>query len=399
MFELLAGLNRSFEEVRSRILGKSPLPSVREAFAILRGEDSRKKIMLKDDHVAHLPLEVSALAVRTTENQKSRPTCDHCQKIGHTKDSCWKLHGKPADWKPKKGKGKGYMAETMKDSDSVASSNVTSSNGDKFDQILELLTSLQPSHKQPTTTVVKRGNFSRALATIKTLSSGKCWIIDSGASDHMTDDISMFSSYTVDKTPITVKIADATNSWVAGFGSITISSQLTLKNVLHVTKLRCNLISVSTLAKDEKCHADFFAYHCVFQELLTGKTIGYAREHEGLYYLDSNNFSSNIPRIVTCNTVSLPRISTLELWHQRLGHPSFHYMSKMFPDIFPNKDVSQFMCDTCEIAKHHRLPFPCTPYRASHPFKIIHSDLWGPSRITNRTNSKWFITFIDDHTS
>ena len=29
---------------------------------------------------------------------------------------------------------------------------------------------------------------------------------------------------------------------------------------------------------------------------------------------------------------------------------------------------------------------------------MIHSDLWGPSCIPNRTHTKWFVTFIDDHT-
>ena len=29
---------------------------------------------------------------------------------------------------------------------------------------------------------------------------------------------------------------------------------------------------------------------------------------------------------------------------------------------------------------------------------MIHSDIWGPSRIQSLTGEKWFITFIDDHT-
>ncbi|RVW71297.1 Retrovirus-related Pol polyprotein from transposon RE1 [Vitis vinifera] len=29
------------------------------------------------------------------------PWCDYCKKPGHYKEACWKLHGKPADWKPK----------------------------------------------------------------------------------------------------------------------------------------------------------------------------------------------------------------------------------------------------------------------------------------------------------
>ncbi|CAH9097956.1 unnamed protein product [Cuscuta europaea] len=27
--------------------------------------------------------------------RRSRPKCDYCHKIGHTKDRCWKLHGRP----------------------------------------------------------------------------------------------------------------------------------------------------------------------------------------------------------------------------------------------------------------------------------------------------------------
>ena len=51
----------------------------------------------------------------------------------------------------------------------------------------------------------------------------------------------------------------------------------------------------------------------------------------------------------------------------------------------------------CELAKHHRAVFSPVPYKASKPFSLIHSDLWGPSRIPNISGIKWFITFIDDH--
>ena len=29
--------------------------------------------------------------------QSKRTYCEHCKKLGHTKDTCWTLHGKPAD--------------------------------------------------------------------------------------------------------------------------------------------------------------------------------------------------------------------------------------------------------------------------------------------------------------
>ena len=55
-------------------------------------------------------------------------------------------------------------------------------------------------------------------------------------------------------------------------------------------------------------------------------------------------------------------------------------------------------CEMCELAKHRKTSFPKSKYKPTKPFTVIHSDVWGPSRIPNRTHTKWFVTFIDDHT-
>lgn len=86
------------------------------------------------------------------------------------------------------------------------------------------------------------------------------------------------------------------------------------------------------------------------------------------------------------------------LWHFRLGHPSFSYMKHLFPSLFVNKDPSLFQCEMCQLAKHTRAPVHALKYKSSKPFALIHSDLWGPSRIKNLTGTRWFITFTDDHT-
>lgn len=106
-----------------------------------------------------------------------------------------------------------------------------------------------------------------------------------------------------------------------------------------------------------------------------------------------NVISPHLPYVIKC----LSRASELEPWHKRLGHPNFLCMCKMFPLICSNKTLD-LLCDSCEIARHHCTHFPSTPYHPSKPFSIIHSDLCGPSRISNRTQSKWFIILIDDHT-
>ena len=83
-----------------------------------------------------------------------------------------------------------------------------------------------------------------------------------------------------------VRIANGTLSAIAGLGNIHVSTTLPLSKVLHVTNLSCNLFSISKITKALNCRAIFYPSYCVFQELDSGKTIGNARECDGLYILD-----------------------------------------------------------------------------------------------------------------
>ncbi|XP_071912178.1 uncharacterized protein [Coffea arabica] len=106
IFKFLAGLNVEFDKVRGRIIGRQPLPSIGEMFSEVRREESRKNVMLgkKDPGVA---VEGSALEVR----------CDYCNKPCHTPDTCWKLHGKPPNWKNKGGEKSGRGVPTANEAD------------------------------------------------------------------------------------------------------------------------------------------------------------------------------------------------------------------------------------------------------------------------------------------
>ncbi|GAV56876.1 UBN2_3 domain-containing protein, partial [Cephalotus follicularis] len=115
LYEFLASLNRELDEVHGRVLGYRPLPSIDDAFAEVRREVSRRRVMLgeqKDSPIitnGNKPIETMALAVKNNfdrfngeqkNSQKNgRPWCNHCNKLGHTRDTCWDIHGKPANWK------------------------------------------------------------------------------------------------------------------------------------------------------------------------------------------------------------------------------------------------------------------------------------------------------------
>lgn len=61
--------------------------------------------------------------------------------------------------------------------------------------------------------------------------------------------------------------------------------------------------------------------------------------------------------------------------HYRLGHPSFVYLSKLFPLLFMNKNPLSFQCEICQMAKHTRTVYSHIPYTPSKPFALVHSDI------------------------
>ena len=93
---------------------------------------------------------------------------------------------------------------------------------------------------------------------------GDYWVIDSGATDHMTPKSQLFHTYTPSQRNKKIVVANGSLATVACFGDIYITSTLILKNVLHVPKLSANLVSIQKLTYDLKCYAIFFPSYCVF---------------------------------------------------------------------------------------------------------------------------------------
>lgn len=79
------------------------------------------------------------------------------------------------------------------------------------------------------------------------------WIVDSGASDHMTYNKTLFCNYESFPVPKPVTIANGVPVHAHGQGTIYLTSTLTLHNVLFVPKLNFNLISVGNLMFDNNC--------------------------------------------------------------------------------------------------------------------------------------------------
>ena len=180
------------------------------------------------------------------------------------------------------------------------------------------------------------------------------WILDSGATDHMTPNPNFFETYEPLTTAKQITIANGVSVPITGTGTIHISPSLTLSHALYVPNLTTNLISIHQLTKYLNCYAVFSSYLCKFQAKDTGQMIGVAKEYNGLYILQGENPKPKRRRLgMAYSTETSTNFSSIWLHHLRLGHPPFILLKNMFPSLFRYLEPSDFQCDVCVMAKHH----------------------------------------------
>ncbi|KAG6468480.1 hypothetical protein ZIOFF_073168 [Zingiber officinale] len=285
IYKFLTGLNVEFDEVRGRIIGRLPLPSIGEVFAEVRREESRRSVMLEkrstNESVENSALFTNVVNYQRRYDDKPRVWCDFCNKPRHTRETCWKIHGKPANWKNSKQGEKNRGIPTANEADTGPF------NKKQMDQLLKLIKS-NFSSRIPSVSLAQTCSNPKALHMSKALSclNSSSWIIDFGAIDHMSSCSHLFDTYSPCSGNEKIRIADGSFSPIAGKGIIKLTEQFNLNSVLHVPKLACNLLSISKLSKDSNYRIIFFESHCEFQDQNSGMMIGRARMIEGLYYLD-----------------------------------------------------------------------------------------------------------------
>jgi GAG-pre-integrase domain/Integrase core domain len=123
-----------------------------------------------------------------------------------------------------------------------------------------------------------------------------------------------------------------------------------------------------------------------------GRVIGISQQSEGLYRLKQGGEDLDSRACLT----ETPELELI-LLHCRLRYISFTILKKLYPKLYSKCNKTKLMCDDCEFAKHTRTMYLISGNTSSSCFDIIHSDVWGPSRVASLSSARWFIIFIDCH--
>lgn len=221
------------------------------------------------------------------------------------------------------------------------------------------------------------------------------WYLDTGCSNHMCGDKSIFSDLD-ESFRNTVKFGDNSTISVMGKGNVKIhtseSSNQIISNVFFVPDLKNNLLSVGQL--QEK------GYMISIKD-------GVCRIHDkNMSLIAQVNMTTNrmFPLYLNNNTQSCFSTRLKDeawLWHFRYGHLNFGGLKlleqKNMVTGLPQIQMPSEICEDCVVGKQHRDPFPKgKSWRAKQALELVHSDLCGPINPTSNGGKRYFITFIDD---
>lgn len=287
--QFLMGLNERYTNIRGHILLLSPLPDLAHAYSMLLQEENQR-----DFHTDSLSSEHTVMNVKFSPNNAGKPKsnrkvadpslfCDHCNISGHTRDKCFVLHGYP-EWhrlhgqpKPKLRSGTGKRPTVTANAVITPTAALESPPGlshDQYQQLISLLqaqpkpqASLAPWIQDPHCAGISSATVFANTSQVTT--SMHTWIIDSGATHHITPHLSLLHDVSVMQSDI--HLPNGQISKICHSGNVTLPSGLQLNQVLHVPNFHCNLLSVAKLTADNSCSIYFSGSKCIMQDLLSKK--------------------------------------------------------------------------------------------------------------------------------
>jgi len=243
-------------------------------------------------------------ANRRPEGRRASLFCDHCKRTGHTADKCCKLPGYPSNRqggrvKTIRGANNAWGDQETQTESTAAISNNTllpRLNQEQSKQLLQFLTNLIGGGDQKQvvpeatafTALVHMADITHVFNAIHSfcaLTRGT-WILDSGASEHMSSKSSFLHDLSRLEYPMMINLPDGTQVEVTHKGKLRVTDGLILNNVLLVPEFKLNLLSIKRLCEQLHSTIQFTDSMCILQAPSQRRPLVIGRDHKGLYILD-----------------------------------------------------------------------------------------------------------------
>ncbi|KAL0386160.1 UNVERIFIED_CONTAM: Copia protein [Sesamum radiatum] len=403
LIQFLMGLNDSFDNIRNQILVLEPLPKVNKAYSMVlrverqhqvRGFEPRGNAGLRNFMRRKEPVD------------KRNLYCEHCNRSGHNRENCLRLHRFPEWYKDLQKKKGGPIGRANVSVDGEQFRSLDKHHLDGNDLISDLMEALRMlQNKAPQDPVQVHFAQIDEMACMVFRSHVSCknnssfWIVDTGATSHMCGDERLFHSLHPLNHPLTIFLPDNSVTQATQSGDIKLSSSIILTNVLFIPSFKHNLLSVSQLCRSLPVCFMFLTSSCIMQDLKTKRTLAVGKQINKLYTLDSDSFSSTHCHQLQINNVdiscSVTDSSLYSLWHKRLGHAAPIVLSHI-PELKCDSTNNTQTCSVCPLAKQSRASFPLSDSCTLKPFELIHVDIWGPYKQSSLSGCHYVLTIVDD---
>lgn len=222
------------------------------------------------------------------------------------------------------------------------------------------------------------------------------WVLDTGASNHMTGCREVLSSLDTSVRG-TVRFGDGSLVEIIGIGSVVFQTKekghKVLTEVYLIPKLKSNIVSLGQLEESGFKIVIENGFCNVFDA--ERSLLAKAPRVKNRLYLLKLHISEPICLVAKIDEKAW-------LWHARYGHLNFRAIrelgAKEMVEGLPLIDRVEEVCDGCALGKQCRHPFPqVANYRANSPLDLIHADLCGQIKPKTLGGKSYFLLLVDDY--
>ena len=380
---LLSGLPSEYETVREVLIGQEQ--ALEHTTVLARLTQAEQRLANSSPAGSGTP---AFSAVQTSHDAGGTSnkdiTCYYCGRKGHYKREC---HSKQRD------EARGIRRSSTSEAAAGAG------GGSRGRGRRPLMRGRRPAGAPPGGAI--------ACAATSASSHPSTWVVDSGASFHITPDVGQLREMRQLERPIFITFGTGQQLAATFEGKALISGAgqrpLELNNVLLVPDAAHNLFSVRAAAA-RGVAARFSASGCTLYAA-DGSVAATAPYSNGAYQLEG---AVSSPKAFIAAQRSKGE-HAVQLWHRRLSHVSMSTLAhtvrnglvrglRIPAGAMAALQDSPPPCTPCLTGKSHRLSFPTSETKTQQPLELLHMDLMGPIKPAAAADgASYLATFLDDY--